>query len=57
MIRNPFANVATSSGVTLGKDDKARQPKDKKAPDHLMANKEQYSNMETQEPYPAGFKE
>ncbi|GLT84370.1 hypothetical protein SLE2022_026050 [Rubroshorea leprosula] len=57
MIRNPSLNLATLSGATLGKEDKARQSKDKKAPGHSMANREDNSNMETQEPDPAGFRE
>lgn len=30
MIKNPTANVAASSGVNVGKEDKARQSRDKK---------------------------
>lgn len=30
MVKNPSANVAASSGVNVGKEDKARQSRDKK---------------------------
>ncbi|GKU88455.1 hypothetical protein SLEP1_g2721 [Rubroshorea leprosula] len=46
MIRNPSANVAIFFWCNSWK-----------APDHLMANKEENSNVETQEPDPAGFRE
>ncbi|XP_060964127.1 uncharacterized protein LOC133033427 isoform X2 [Cannabis sativa] len=56
MVKNPSANVAVSSGVNVGKDDKARQSRDKKAPGLSMV-KEDLSSVESVEPDPAGFRE
>ncbi|KAJ4727200.1 putative Ccr4-not transcription complex [Melia azedarach] len=54
IVRNP-SNVNASSGATTGKEDKARQSKDKKAPGHPMANREDYNVTESMDPDPAGF--
>ncbi|XP_015889443.2 uncharacterized protein LOC107424219 isoform X1 [Ziziphus jujuba] len=56
-IKNPAANMSTSAGVNVGKDDKARQSRDKKAPGHSPASREDLNNVETAEPDPAGFRE
>lgn len=86
IVKNPAANVAAPSGVTVGKDDKARQSRDKKAsvfsisvyflctlqclqmmsfllslmkqaPVHSPVSREDFSNVESTEPDPAGFRE
>uniref|UniRef100_A0A2N9FJB6 CCR4-NOT transcription complex subunit 1-like n=1 Tax=Fagus sylvatica TaxID=28930 RepID=A0A2N9FJB6_FAGSY len=57
VVKNPAASVAALSGVNVGKDDKARQSKDKKAPGHSTASREDYNNVESVEPDPAGFRE
>ncbi|KAB2002732.1 hypothetical protein ES319_D11G085800v1 [Gossypium barbadense] len=57
MIRNPSASMAVLSSVSIGKEDKTRQSRDKKAPGHTPASREDNSNIEALEPDPAGFKE
>ncbi|XP_022770231.1 CCR4-NOT transcription complex subunit 1-like isoform X3 [Durio zibethinus] len=57
MVRNPSSSLAASSSATVGKEDKARQSRDKKAPSPTPANREDNSNIEALEPDPAGFKE
>lgn len=57
MIKNPTAIVAASSGVSVGKEDKARQSRDKKAPGASVVSREDFSNVESVEPDPAGFRE
>ncbi|KAK6285447.1 hypothetical protein POUND7_011626 [Theobroma cacao] len=57
MIRNPSASAAALSSATAGKEDKARQSRDKKVPGHTSANRDDNSNVENLEPDPAGFKE
>ncbi|GMI98283.1 hypothetical protein like AT1G02080 [Hibiscus trionum] len=57
MVRNPSASMAVLSGASVGKEDKARQSRDKKAPGLAPANKEDNSSIEALEPDPAGFKE
>ncbi|KAF3440045.1 hypothetical protein FNV43_RR18323 [Rhamnella rubrinervis] len=56
-VKNPVVNVSTSSGLNVGKDDKARQSRDKKAPGHTPVSREDFSNVESVEPDPAGFRE
>ncbi|OMP00668.1 hypothetical protein COLO4_12469 [Corchorus olitorius] len=57
MVRNPSASVAGLANATVGKEDKARPSRDKKAPGPTPANREDNSNIEALEPDPAGFKE
>ncbi|PON57727.1 CCR4-NOT transcription complex subunit [Trema orientale] len=57
MVKNPSANVAALSGVNFGKEDKARQSRDKKAPGSSMVSREDLSNVESVEPDPVGFRE
>ncbi|XVF22765.1 hypothetical protein REPUB_Repub12eG0199200 [Reevesia pubescens] len=57
MVRNPSASMSALSSTTVGKEDKARQSRDKKAPGHPPANREDNSNIEAIEPDPTGFKE
>ncbi|XVF73469.1 hypothetical protein PTKIN_Ptkin12aG0203600 [Pterospermum kingtungense] len=57
MVRNPSSSLAALSSATVGKEDKTRQSRDKKAPGHAPANREDNSNTEALEPDPAGFKE
>ncbi|KAL4353352.1 hypothetical protein GQ457_06G032980 [Hibiscus cannabinus] len=57
MIRNPSASMAVLSGASVGKEDKARQSRDKKAPGLAPGNRDDNSNIEALEPDPAGFKE
>ncbi|KAK8565927.1 hypothetical protein V6N12_059472 [Hibiscus sabdariffa] len=57
MVRNPSANMTVLSSASVGKEDKARQSRDKKAPGLTPANREDNSNMEALEPDPAGFKD
>ncbi|XP_057952190.1 uncharacterized protein LOC131146551 isoform X3 [Malania oleifera] len=55
--KNPTANVAILSGLTVGKEDKAKQSREKKASDRSMASKEDHSNSESMGVEPAGFRE
>ncbi|XP_022732983.1 CCR4-NOT transcription complex subunit 1-like isoform X3 [Durio zibethinus] len=57
MVRNPSASMAALSSATVGKEDKARQSRDKKTPGQAPANREDNNNIEALEPDPAGFKE
>ncbi|KAK9910902.1 hypothetical protein M0R45_034838 [Rubus argutus] len=57
IVKNPAANVAAPSGVNVGKDDKTRQSREKKAPVHSPVSREDFSNVESTEPDPAGFRE
>ncbi|VVA30197.1 PREDICTED: CCR4-NOT mRNAion complex [Prunus dulcis] len=57
MVKNPASNVAAPSAINVGKEDKARQSRDKKAPVHSPVNREDFSNVESVEPDPAGFRE
>ncbi|XVF33558.1 hypothetical protein REPUB_Repub17cG0178700 [Reevesia pubescens] len=57
MVRNPSSSMAALSSAIVGKEDKARQSRDKKAPGHPPANREDNNNIEALEPDPAGFKE
>ncbi|KAL5862252.1 hypothetical protein ACOSQ3_003532 [Xanthoceras sorbifolium] len=57
IVRNPVANITTLSNATVGKEDKARQSKDKKAPSQSTANREDYNSMESVEPDPPGLRE
>ncbi|KAG6747935.1 hypothetical protein POTOM_047826 [Populus tomentosa] len=55
IVRNPGANVASLTSLTVGKEDKARQSRDKKPISQLIANREDYGNIESVEP--EGFRE
>uniref|UniRef100_A0A2K1XR30 CCR4-Not complex component Not1 C-terminal domain-containing protein n=1 Tax=Populus trichocarpa TaxID=3694 RepID=A0A2K1XR30_POPTR len=55
IVRNPGANAASLTSLTLGKEDKARQSRDKKPISQLIANREDYGNIESVEP--EGFRE
>ncbi|XP_039063628.1 CCR4-NOT transcription complex subunit 1-like isoform X2 [Hibiscus syriacus] len=57
MARNPSSSMAVLSTVSVGKEDKARQSRDKQAPGLAPSNREDNSNIEALEPDPAGFKE
>ncbi|XP_010258903.1 PREDICTED: CCR4-NOT transcription complex subunit 1 isoform X3 [Nelumbo nucifera] len=55
--RNPASNSAALSGLAVGKDDKARQSRDKKVPSgRSMSGREDYNNAESAAD-PAGFRE
>ncbi|KAI4354776.1 hypothetical protein L6164_003615 [Bauhinia variegata] len=56
MVKNPTAN-ASLSVTSAAKEDKTRQPRDKKGPSLLAANREEFNGMESVEPDPAGFRE
>ncbi|XP_058008298.1 uncharacterized protein LOC110666945 isoform X2 [Hevea brasiliensis] len=56
-VRNPLANSAVLSGFTVGKEDKTRQYRDKKAVNEPIAKREDYSNAESVEPDPADLRE
>ncbi|KAF9687700.1 hypothetical protein SADUNF_Sadunf02G0120300 [Salix dunnii] len=47
--RNPGVNVAALTNIALGKEDKTRQSRDKPT-NQLIANREEYSNIEPVEP-------
>ncbi|KAF8380510.1 hypothetical protein HHK36_027997 [Tetracentron sinense] len=55
--RNPAANAAALYGFTVGKEDKARQSRDNKAPRHSNTSREYYNNDESVGAYPVGFRE
>ncbi|KAJ6722687.1 CCR4-NOT TRANSCRIPTION COMPLEX [Salix koriyanagi] len=55
IVRNPGANAASLTSLTLGKEDKTRQSRDKKPINQLIASREDYSNIESVEP--EGFRE
>ncbi|KAK2650679.1 hypothetical protein Ddye_018168 [Dipteronia dyeriana] len=57
IVRNPVANINTLSNATVGKEDKAKQSKDKKSPSQSTASREDYNNSESMEPDPAGLRE
>ncbi|KAL5571856.1 hypothetical protein UlMin_021453 [Ulmus minor] len=57
MIKNPAANLAAAASISVGKEDKARQSRDKKAPGSSPVGREEFSNVESVEPDPAGFRE
>ncbi|KAM5554755.1 hypothetical protein ABKV19_022924 [Rosa sericea] len=56
-VKNPAAYGAAPSGVNVGKDDKARQSREKKAPVHSPVSREEFSIVESAEPDPPGFRE
>ncbi|KAM7274650.1 hypothetical protein ACFE04_016516 [Oxalis oulophora] len=56
IIRNPSSNGGTLSSATAGKDEKARQFKDKKAPGSSTSQKEDSSSTDSDSD-PAGFRE
>ncbi|XP_043718243.1 CCR4-NOT transcription complex subunit 1-like isoform X3 [Telopea speciosissima] len=56
--RNPASNSAALSGLTAGKEDKARQTREKKpVPGRSIAIREDYTNAESMAADPAGFYE
>ncbi|KAJ4956450.1 hypothetical protein NE237_013233 [Protea cynaroides] len=55
--RNPAANSSALSGLTAGKEDKARQAREKKVPGRSLVIREDYSNAEFMPADPAGFRE
>ncbi|GFZ00664.1 transcription regulator [Actinidia rufa] len=55
--RNPAANPAAFSAVSVGKEDNTRQAREKKAPGHSAVSKEDYSVVETVEPDAVGFRD
>ncbi|XP_022944795.1 CCR4-NOT transcription complex subunit 1-like isoform X1 [Cucurbita moschata] len=55
IIKNPAASTASMSGVNVGREDKARLSRDKKAPGHVIASKEDSSILESEDP--AGFRD
>ncbi|KAB1225230.1 CCR4-NOT transcription complex subunit 1 [Morella rubra] len=63
IVKNPAAGVVPLSGVNVGKEDKVRQLKDKKVTGYFIASgnytasREDYNNLESVEPDPAGFGE
>ncbi|XP_043805903.1 CCR4-NOT transcription complex subunit 1 isoform X2 [Manihot esculenta] len=52
---NPVAASAVLSSFAVGKEDKIRQSRDKKAVNQSIANREDYSNAESVEPVPANL--
>ncbi|XP_020538535.1 CCR4-NOT transcription complex subunit 1 isoform X2 [Jatropha curcas] len=58
IVRNPVAaNSAALTDFTSVKEDKTRQSRDKKAASQSIANREDYSNLDSVEPDPVGFRE
>ncbi|KAG2672226.1 hypothetical protein I3843_13G029000 [Carya illinoinensis] len=57
LVKNPATGVVAVSGFNIGKEDKSRQLKDKKAPVQSTASREDYNNAESLEPDPVGFGE
>ncbi|KAL0547689.1 hypothetical protein IC582_012113 [Cucumis melo] len=55
IIKNPASSIAAISGVNVGKEDKARLARDKKAPVPSIANREDSSILESEDP--AGFRD
>ncbi|XP_058212330.1 uncharacterized protein LOC131324368 [Rhododendron vialii] len=55
--RNPAANAATFSSISVGKEDNTRQAREKKAPVPPASNKEDYNAVDPVEADPAGFRE
>ncbi|XP_022979316.1 CCR4-NOT transcription complex subunit 1-like [Cucurbita maxima] len=55
IIKNPSASTAAISGVNVGKEDKARLARDKKAPGHSIANRDDSSFLESEDP--VGFRD
>ncbi|KAI4356708.1 hypothetical protein L6164_000708 [Bauhinia variegata] len=56
MVKNPTSNTALSV-TSAAKEDKTRQPRDKKGPSLVAANREEFNGVESIEPDPAGFRE
>ncbi|XP_050387579.1 uncharacterized protein LOC126803899 isoform X2 [Argentina anserina] len=54
-IKNPAANL--TAGVNVGKDDKARQSREKKAPVHSPGSREEFSIVDSAESDPPGFRD
>ncbi|XP_065859281.1 uncharacterized protein [Euphorbia lathyris] len=57
IVKNPSANSAALSSFTVGKEDKARQSRDKKVINQSIANREDYVNVDSVEPDPPGFRD
>ncbi|XP_021677934.2 uncharacterized protein LOC110663040 isoform X2 [Hevea brasiliensis] len=57
IVKNPVANSAVLSGITVGKEDKTRQSRDKKAVNQSIPSREDYNNAESVEPDPADLHE
>ncbi|CAI0393707.1 unnamed protein product [Linum tenue] len=54
IVRNPTANAAAISAFAVGKDDKTRQ---RKAPSQPSIGRDDFNNVESVEPDPAGFRD
>ncbi|RVW97066.1 hypothetical protein CK203_029996 [Vitis vinifera] len=57
IVKSPVANMDALSVNSLGKEDKTRQSRDKKAPIHSAATREEHNNGEPVEQDPTGFRE
>ncbi|KAJ8900176.1 hypothetical protein K2173_024816 [Erythroxylum novogranatense] len=55
--KNPTATSVPLPGTYVAKDDKAKQFRDKKATSQATSNREDYGNVESVAPDPAGFAE
>ncbi|XP_048132836.1 CCR4-NOT transcription complex subunit 1 isoform X7 [Rhodamnia argentea] len=57
VLKNPGANANVFASVTIGKEDKTKQFKDKKAPGPTAIGRDEYNTVDAVEPDPAGFGE
>ncbi|KAJ7950880.1 putative CCR4-NOT transcription complex protein [Quillaja saponaria] len=57
IVKNPGSNIGVLSGASFGKEDKTRLLRDKKGTGLPTASREEYNNVESLEPDPAGFRE
>ncbi|XP_048431931.1 CCR4-NOT transcription complex subunit 1 isoform X3 [Pyrus x bretschneideri] len=57
MVKYPASIVGAPSAINVGKEDKGRISKDKKASVHSLVSREDFSNVESVEPDPPGFRE
>ncbi|KAM1140419.1 hypothetical protein ACFX19_041194 [Malus domestica] len=57
MVKNPAYILGAPSAINVGKEDKARISKDKKASVHSPVSREDFGSVESVEPDPAGFRE
>ncbi|KAM2315112.1 hypothetical protein ACFX1S_028052 [Malus domestica] len=57
MVKYPASTVGAPSAINVGKEDKGRISKDKKASVHSPVSREDFSNVESVEPDPPGFRE
>ncbi|KAL5812656.1 hypothetical protein ACOSQ3_027606 [Xanthoceras sorbifolium] len=55
--KNPAANAENLSGVIIGKEDRTKQPREKKGIDRSMTSREDYTSAEAVAVDPAGFHE